>query len=251
MSYSRVTHSAWLLHAPGGDPHGTCTHRRPMFSFLRSGGPQRVRSHGSQGQCRARSRRAGPPATCSRPLRVAGWTAPIVLRIISVGHPLPHVPCYIIGAIRALAGLIAPDWGRRAIAVIDRSIFPCEGTVAVAEIGLRAVDLIAPRIQASIRAAGGFFPLGFGGQTLAGPGAVLFGIVPAHLYDWMGLPLGNTTPVTSRSTPVGVGHLGPCLRSSAALAPTLAFCLRAIACGLDKLLEAGVRHLVFVGIESV
>jgi hypothetical protein len=32
-----------------------------------------------------------------------------------------------------------------------------------------------------VRAAGGFFPLGFGGQTLTGPGTVRFGIVPAQL----------------------------------------------------------------------
>jgi hypothetical protein len=152
-------------------------------------------------------------------LRVARWTAPIVLHIIPIGHPL-HT-------------------------------FPAIRTVAVAEIGLRAVDLVAPRIQASIRTAGGFFPLGCGGQALAGPGIVRFGIMPAHLYNWMCLPPGNATPVTPRSTPVGIGYLGPCLRSSAALAPTLAFCLCAIACGLDKLLEAGVRHFVFVDIESV
>jgi hypothetical protein len=57
-------------------------------------------------------------------------------------------------------------------------------------------------------ATGGFFPLGFGGQTLTGPGAVRFGIVPAHLYNWMCLPPGNATLVTPRSTPAGIGHLG-------------------------------------------
>src|SRR5262245_14040774 len=67
----------------------------------------------------------------------------------------------------------------------------------------------------------------------------------------MCLQPGNATPLPARGAPGGVRHLCPCRRPSANLAPALAFCLRAIACGLDKLLEAGVRHFVFVDIKRV
>ena len=93
---------------------------------------------------------------------MARWTVLIVLRRIPIGHPLPYVPRHVIGPIRTLASLIAPNRSRRAIAVIDRVVFPFERTVAVAEICPGAVELVPPGIQTSIRAAGGFFPLGFG-----------------------------------------------------------------------------------------
>src|SRR5438093_1335593 len=65
---------------------------------------------------------------------MARWTVLIVLRRIPIGHPLPYVPRHVIGPIRTLASLIAPNRSRRAIAVIDRVVFPFERTVAVAEI---------------------------------------------------------------------------------------------------------------------
>src|SRR4030095_9374609 len=113
------------------------------------------------------------------------------------------------------------DRSRRAIAVIDRVVFPRERTVAVTEICPGTVGLVAPGIQTSISASGGFFPLGFGGQALAGPGAIRFGIVPAHLHDRMGLQPGDATPLTSGGAPIGVRDIDPRLLPSAYLPPAL------------------------------
>lgn len=69
-----------------------------------------------------------------------------------------------------------------------------------------------------VRPSGGFFPLGFRGEVLAGRGTVGFGIVPAHLHDRVRLQAGNTTALTSGDAPVGmIRNLGPCLRQGGRL----------------------------------
>jgi len=184
------------------------------------------------------------------PLGIPGRAVPIIVCTIPVGHPFPDVPRHVIGAIGTLPALIAPNGRRITIAIIGCTVFPSVFAVRITKIGPPPVELIPPWVGLSIRAARGFFPFRLGGQAFPSPRAIRARVLLADLHDWMLLQPRNAAAWTPRHTPGGpVDRLSLFPRGD--IAPALALGLRAVPCGLHKLLEARVDDLICVDVEGV
>lgn len=89
--------------------------------------------------------------------------------------PFPNVAGHVPRAVGAGAGRVAAHAVGVAHAIYLRLVVVVQP---------RAVGrLVAPGVHAVAAAAGGLFPLGLGGQPLAGPGAIVGGVIPGDLDD--------------------------------------------------------------------
>ena len=176
-----------------------------------SGGSSSGRTGGSRLSSRGAARAPGPVGRCWRPrCRLVGrgrcsrnGAGPVVV-CVPVRGPLPDVADHVVEAVAV--GGNATD--RRGALVAVLGGFWCgKSPCQVLAIHLRRVELVAPRKLRAVQAsAGREFPLGLGGQLLAGP-------------DGVGGTSSQATCTTGWSGAARRGLAGPSGAASRRLAP--------------------------------
>src|SRR5262249_34369888 len=108
---------------------------------------------------------------------------PVVVKMITVLDPLPHIAHHIVKAERI--GLERTD--RRRLAIVPVA-------TAVKAICISLADLVAPKIGRRRSCTCRIFPFGFGEQSVGltrhhgEPGRIRLGVIPAHIDDWLLAP---------------------------------------------------------------